>query len=63
MMKLPDEKLFVGKTIKSVNCSASNVMLLTFTDGTMLEIWAEIGGWPTLPFLMVNDDPDPENFQ
>lgn len=31
----------VGKTIKSINNRSVNVLKLTFTDGTKLELWAE----------------------
>lgn len=33
---------FVGKTIKSLNTRADNVLAFTFTDGTYLEIWSEV---------------------
>jgi hypothetical protein len=31
----------VGKTIKSINNKSVNVVKLTFTDGSKLEMWAE----------------------
>jgi len=31
----------VGKTVKSFNHSGVNVLKLTFTDGTKLELWAD----------------------
>ena len=32
----------VGKTIKSIENTAINVLKLTFTDDTTLELWTEI---------------------
>lgn len=32
---------FVGKTIKSIDATAINVVHIVFTDGTKYEIWAE----------------------
>jgi hypothetical protein len=31
----------VGKTIRSIEHNSVNVLKLTFTDGTTLELWAE----------------------
>lgn len=31
-----------GKTIKSVDASCTNVLTLSFTDGTELKLWAEV---------------------
>lgn len=43
-----------GKTIKAVDCGAENVLHLTFTDGSTLEIWSEVGSL-LLPFMYVED--------
>jgi hypothetical protein len=40
-MRNIEEKDLVGKTIKSIDASSVNVLKLTFTDGTKLELWAE----------------------
>lgn len=40
MREIRDTDL-VGKTIKSINTSAVNVLRITFTDDTTLELWAE----------------------
>lgn len=40
MRKLEDKDM-VGKTIESMENTAVNVVRLTFTDGTKLELWAE----------------------
>ena len=40
MRKITDADL-VGKTIKSIDNQAVNVLRLSFTDGTGLELWAE----------------------
>ena len=32
---------FVGKTVKSIDTEAINVVKVFFTDGTYCEIWAE----------------------
>lgn len=52
MRKIKSKDL-VGKTIKSINSKAVNVLKLTFTDGTKLEIeseviWTPAGNLPTL---------------
>jgi len=40
MRKIQDADV-VGKTIKSIDNGSVNVLRLTFTDGTSLELWAE----------------------
>lgn len=40
MRKIVDADL-VGKTVKSIDNNAVNVLKLSFTDGTHLELWAE----------------------
>lgn len=35
-------KDFVGKTVKSVDATASNVVRFNFTDGSNVELWAEV---------------------
>ena len=33
----------VGKTVSAINNKACNMVRLTFTDGTFLELWTEVG--------------------
>jgi hypothetical protein len=40
-MRNIEDKDMVGKTVKSIDNSSVNVLKLTFTDGTSLELWAE----------------------
>lgn len=40
-MREVKESDLVGKTIKSIDTSAVNVLKLEFTDGSKLELWAE----------------------
>ena len=39
-----NKKLFVGKTIEKIEAESINCWNLIFTDGTTVEIWAEITG-------------------
>lgn len=60
MRKATDADL-VGKTIKSFDNKAVNVLKLSFTDGTELELWAEDAVYTTagnIPGIYV-DDPSP----
>jgi hypothetical protein len=41
MLRNIQESDLVGKTIKSVDVSAVNLLKLTFTDDTTAELWAE----------------------
>ena len=41
MLRYIQESDLKGKTIRQVDTSAVNVMKLTFTDDTTLEVWAE----------------------
>lgn len=41
MLRYIREADLKGKTIKQVDTGAINVMRLTFTDDTTLEVWAE----------------------
>jgi hypothetical protein len=46
---------FENKTIVKANVKSSNVVSLTFSDGTELSIWAElfsVGGYGTLAQLL-----------
>ena len=52
---------FHGKTIKSVDLSASNVWEFNFTDGTTIGVWAEIGGVVGLPFVYAEAVDQPVN--
>lgn len=40
MRKIQDADV-VGKTIQAISNESVNVLRLTFTDGTTLELWAE----------------------
>jgi hypothetical protein len=40
MRKIQDTDI-VGKTVQSIENNAVNVLRLTFTDGTTVELWAE----------------------
>ncbi len=43
---------FVGKTIVFVNDSSVNMVKITFSDGQVVEVYAECGSAPdSLPFL------------
>lgn len=44
MRKLTKDDL-LGKTIESVDVESVNVLKLTFTDGTSLELWVEAVGY------------------
>lgn len=49
----------MGKTIKSIGATSVNVLRLTFTDDTMLDLWAEqavhtIGG--DIPGIFVDGE-------
>lgn len=41
MLRNIHESDLIGKTIKSVDASVVNVVKLTFTDNSVLEVWAE----------------------
>lgn len=41
MLRKIHESDLIGKTIKSVDASVVNVVKLTFTDNSVLEVWAE----------------------
>ena len=47
---------FAGKTVKSINTKACNVIKFTFTDGTKLEIWAELFSSLGIPGMGVYED-------
>jgi hypothetical protein len=40
MRKIQDNDI-VGKTVQSIDNQSVNVLRLTFTDGTSVELWAE----------------------
>jgi hypothetical protein len=46
---------FVGKTVASLDAGCCNVVKFTFTDGTYLEIWAEVDEYG-LPCIEVDPD-------
>lgn len=61
MRQITDTDL-VGKTIKSIDNSSVNVVKLTFTDDSVVELWAEPAletnmGW--IPGIFIEDNPDP----
>jgi hypothetical protein len=43
----------VGKTVSFIENESVNVLVLNFTDGTKLELWAEVEG--NLPHIYVDD--------
>lgn len=48
----------VGKTIKSIEHDAANVLKLTFTNGSTLELWAEDvvrTNFGSIPGILVQD--------
>ena len=44
-----------GKTIKSIEKGAINCWIVSFTDGSKIELWAEIDGPLGLGQLWLND--------
>lgn len=57
MRKIQDSDL-VGKTIKSIENDSVNVLRLTFTDGTSVELWAEDAVYTpmgNIPGIFVDD--------
>jgi len=57
MRKIQDADV-VGKTVKSVENESVNVITLTFTDGTSLELWAEQAVYTpmgSIPGIFVDD--------
>lgn len=49
----------VGKTIKSVDAGAVNVLKITFTDDTTIELWAESAVYTragSIPGIFVSDN-------
>jgi hypothetical protein len=57
MRDIKDSDL-VGKTIKSIDTSACNVLKLTFSDNSSLEIWTDTHwvGSGNLPYFYVEDN-------
>ncbi len=51
MWKRIDKTLFEGKTIQSIDNSSCNVTVFHFTDGTKVELWAELHGSKSVPEL------------
>lgn len=37
-------KCLIGKTIKSINSKSINMWVMKFTDGSSIQLWAEIDG-------------------
>jgi hypothetical protein len=60
MRKIVDADL-VGKTVKSIDNNAVNVLKLSFTDGTQLELWAEDAVYTSAGNIagIFADDPTP----
>lgn len=61
MRKIQDTDM-VGKTIQSIQNDVVNVVRLTFTDGTSLELWAEDAvqtRFGNIPGIFVEDNLDP----
>ncbi len=62
MRKIQDSDV-VGKTIKSVENDSVNVLRLTFTDGTTVELWAEDAVYTpmgNIPGIFVEDSTSQE---
>lgn len=57
MNKTTNLKNHHGKTIASIDDTCANMWKINFTDGTHMEVMAEISGHPlAIPFLMCNGD-------
>lgn len=57
MRKIQDSDV-IGKTIKSIENDSVNVLRLTFTDGTSVELWAEDAVYTpmgNIPGIFVDD--------
>lgn len=62
MRKIQDSDV-VGKTIKTVENDSVNVLRLTFTDGTSVELWAEDAVYTpmgNIPGIFVDDSTSQE---
>lgn len=62
MRKIQDSDL-VGKTIQSIQNDSVNVVRLTFTDGSTVELWAEQAIrtlFGDIPGIFVEDSVDPD---
>lgn len=62
MRKIQDSDV-VGKTIKSIENDSVNVLRLTFTDGTSVELWAEDAVYTpmgNIPGIFVDDSTSQE---
>lgn len=55
-----DTKNLIGKTIQSINKGAINCWVITFTDKSKIEVWAEIDGPLNLGQIWLNEY-NPEN--
>ena len=61
MRKIQDTDI-VGKAVQSIQNDSVNVLRLTFTDGTSVELWAEDAVYTpmgNIPGIFV-DDPSPQ---
>jgi hypothetical protein len=59
--QIQDQDL-VGKTIKSIENTSVNVLHLTFSDETTLEIWADVAvstSFGDIPGIFVEEKPIP----
>lgn len=62
MRNIEDSDL-VGKTIKSIDTTCVNALILTFEDGTVLNLMAEQAVFTNegvIPGFFVDDNPDPD---
>lgn len=63
MMRKLEPTDVVGKTIKSMENDSVNVLRLTFTDGTSVELWAEDAVYTpmgNIPGIFVDDSTSQE---
>jgi hypothetical protein len=51
------ESDIVGKTVKGIKNTSVNVLELTFSDDSKLELWAEVEGMFAHIFVDDNDNP------
>lgn len=57
-MRKPTDRDLLGKTIYTIDTKSTNVLRLNFTDGTSLELWAEMAVYTpcgSIPGIFVED--------
>lgn len=53
-------QMFNGKTVASIDTTASNAWVFKFTDGSYITLWSEIGGSLGLPYMYVEQVDHPK---